>query len=72
MHSGDLLTRTVDDIAILENSHLRVVTPLLAAALVERQRLAIARSVLKAAPISVLDEAMSPWTTPPRSGCLPN
>ncbi len=34
VHSGDLLTRTVDDIETLENFYLRVVTPPLAAALV--------------------------------------
>jgi thiol reductant ABC exporter CydC subunit len=34
VHSGDLLTRTVDDIATLENFYLRVATPPLAAALV--------------------------------------
>ena len=34
VHSGDLLTRTVDDVATLENFYLRVVTPPLAAALV--------------------------------------
>jgi ATP-binding cassette subfamily C protein CydC len=34
VHSGDLLTRTVDDIETLENFYLRVATPPLAAALV--------------------------------------